>query len=287
MTQQTPTLPNLIIIGAMKAGTSSLHYYLSKHPQIFMSEKKELNFFNHDMRRGLEWYKSNFDARYPVNGESTPQYARFPKMPGIPERIKEVVGTPKIIYMVRDPVDRIVSHYVHSISREWEDRPFEEVLSNIDVGSNDYVLLSSYFFQLSQYLRMFPRERIKVVLLERLSRAPRDTLKEVFRFLEVDEDFWSPEFDRRLNAGEARHAQAPWFSQWAPEFIKGQAHAATWMPWKMARALRKLSRVGAKPLSRPKIPADADLNLQKLLKPDVEALKEYLGNSLGEWRPYA
>src|SRR5262249_9523812 len=133
---EEPTLPNLLIIGARKAGTTSLHEYLSLHPQIFMSEEKELSFFDADGRwgRGIDWYKANFDARYPINGESSPQYSRYPRTPGVPERIKSVLGMPKIIYAIRDPVDRILSDYVqiaHS-RRPFppETRSFCEILEN-------------------------------------------------------------------------------------------------------------------------------------------------------------
>jgi hypothetical protein len=84
--RKIPTLPNLLIIGARKGGTTSLHNYLSLHPQIFMSRQKELSFFDDRIRwrLGVDWYKSNFDAAFAINGESSPQYARFPRTTGVP-----------------------------------------------------------------------------------------------------------------------------------------------------------------------------------------------------------
>src|SRR5439155_19126191 len=102
--RRNPVLPNLIIIGASKGGTTSLHEYLSYHPQIFMSKSKELAFFDTRLRwrRGLDWYKSNFDASFPVNGEASPQYALYPSVPGVPGRLKDVLNDPKFIYVIRD-----------------------------------------------------------------------------------------------------------------------------------------------------------------------------------------
>src|SRR5689334_25243197 len=88
MARGQPTLPNLLVIGAAKAGTTSLHSYLSLHPEIFMSQRKELNFFDDRSRwnKGVEWYKSNFNDEFRVNGETSPQYSRYPRNAGVPDR---------------------------------------------------------------------------------------------------------------------------------------------------------------------------------------------------------
>src|SRR3954454_1582153 len=102
-------LPNLIVIGAAKAGTTSLHHYLDLHPQIAMSRWKELDFFSKEFDRdGLRWYESQF-ADAPVRGESSPSYTRHPENPGAAARMASVVPDAKLIYIVRDPVDRYVS----------------------------------------------------------------------------------------------------------------------------------------------------------------------------------
>jgi len=109
-------LPNLIIIGAMKCATTSLHYYLNLHPQISMSEEKELDFFIHknNWHKGIEWYKTNFTGNASVYGESSPNYTKYPFFNGVPERMHAVVPDAKLIYVVRDPIERIISHYIHT-----------------------------------------------------------------------------------------------------------------------------------------------------------------------------
>src|ERR687895_1673032 len=131
-------LPNLIIIGGLKCGTTSIHHYLGLHPEIQMSKPKELNFFVHELNwdLGLPWYRGRFDSRFPVRGESSPHYTNQPRYTGVPERIHDTVPDAKLIYMVRDPISRILSHWRHSIGAGYETRPMAEVLTR---GDQTYV----------------------------------------------------------------------------------------------------------------------------------------------------
>lgn len=115
-------LPNLIVIGAHKCATTSLHYYLGLHPQISMSREKELNFFikERNWYKGIEWYKSNFTTKAMIYGESSPNYTNYPFFMGVPERMCSVVPEAKLIYIVRDPIDRVISHYVHNYANSHE-----------------------------------------------------------------------------------------------------------------------------------------------------------------------
>ena len=112
---QKGTLPNLIIIGAQKCGTTSLHYYLNLHPQILMSREKELNFFitERNWSKGVDWYRSQFVEKAEIYGESSPNYTDYIRFGGVPERMYSVVPDARLIYILRDPIERIVSHYVH------------------------------------------------------------------------------------------------------------------------------------------------------------------------------
>jgi hypothetical protein len=280
------TLPNLLIIGAAKAGTTSLHRYLSQHPQIFMSTRKELAFFDPRLRwqLGVDWYKSNFDASFPINGEASPQYTLHPRVPGVPERIRGVLGTPKLIYMIRDPIDRLLS-YTHA-QHLW---PTSRSLNAARLESEQplYIYGSSYFMQLSQYLKVFPRELIHVVVNERLNTRPRETLQQIFRFIGVDDQFWSPQFENRANVSEKKKSVAGWFNRLAPSFVKQQLTTkASILPWKGQQALRWISELGGDVIQKPRITREEDLRLQDILKPDVVALRELLGDPFKEWRPY-
>ena len=195
-------LPNLIIIGAMKCGTSSLHNYLDAHPEISMSRQKELNFFSFDRcwQRGEDWYGRHFSSTAPIRGESSPSYSKFPKVPHVPARIKTLVPSARFIYLVRDPVARIISHYTHLRSGGKERRSLNEALS--DFEGNQYIDCSRYHMQLQQYLDHFAQSQILVVSAEEMKEHRHETLREVFRFLNVDESFRSPRHDAIYHASK-------------------------------------------------------------------------------------
>ena len=112
---QNTTIPNLIVVGAGKAGTTSLHNYLDAHPQVFGAGDKELMYFSRFMDKGVDWYKSNFKVRdgVKVYFESTPQYSFRDEFPHVPQNIYDLNPDMKIIYIVREPIKRIVSHFNH------------------------------------------------------------------------------------------------------------------------------------------------------------------------------
>ena len=162
-------LPNLVVIGGLKCGTTSLHHYLNLHPEIGMSRPKELNFFvaelNWDL--GRDWYASHFAASDSVRGESSPHYTNAPRFRGVAERMAELIPDARLMYVVRDPLDRAVSHYLHNVSGGYETRTLAEALAEPDSA---YVHRSLYAMQLEPYLGRYPRERITIVAHEELRR---------------------------------------------------------------------------------------------------------------------
>jgi len=189
------TLPNMIIIGAAKCATTSLHYYLGLHPQISMSRQKEINFFiQRNWVRGVKWYMSRFQGEARVHGESSVGYTFHPFARGVPGRMHSVVPEARLIYILRDPIDRIVSDYVHCYAdRMWgEDRTIDDALAHLD--NNPYVCRSQYYMQLEKYLDYFPKSHILIVTQEDLFHRRRQTLQEIFGFLNVDETFYSRKF---------------------------------------------------------------------------------------------
>ena len=176
----------------MKAGTSSLHYYVDAHPDIAMTRAKELNFFSLDRiwAKGTHWYGKQFNPRSRVRGESSPSYSKYPHVPSVPERMAAIVPDAKLIYLVRDPIDRAVSHYVHVSESGRDGRTLNEALSQLE--RNPYLDCSSYAMQLNRYLGHFPRSRILVVQSETLMTRREETLSSIFRFLDVDNSVQSP-----------------------------------------------------------------------------------------------
>jgi hypothetical protein len=213
-------LPNLLIIGAHKCGTTALHHYLSLHPEIFMSRTKELHFFVEELNwhRGLEWYQRYFRPGPPkaksakVYGESSPSYTNYPKYGGVPQRAYSVVPDAKLILMVRDPLDRIVSHYRMERARSDGRQTFTEAA--LRHFRNPYIWQSMYWMQLRQFLDYYPISRVLVATQEELFRERRATLRRVFRFLGVDDSVDDPEFDAEINTSLEREEKA--FGKEAP-----------------------------------------------------------------------
>jgi hypothetical protein len=200
-------LPNLIVIGAARCGTTSLHRYLDLHPDIAMSAEKELNFFSFDAQwqRGVSWYERQFRSDTIVRGESSPSYSAYPKSPHVPARIARVVPDARLIYLVRDPIERIVSAYrfARFVLRN-ERRELTEAVR--DFEASRYVMGSRYGLQLEQYLAYYPPERILLVEQSDLLYRRVQTMRLVFGFAGVDENLTAVELSREHNPTEGLRA---------------------------------------------------------------------------------
>ena len=197
-------LPNLIIIGGLKCGTTSLHHYLNLHPEVAMSRPKELNFFVTELNwpLGRDWYAGHFDPSAPVRGESSPHYTNRPAFAGVSQRMRELLGeSTRVIYVVRDPIDRMLSHYMHNVGGGYDERPIEEALAD---PQSSYVTRSRYFFQLEPYLDAFGSGSIQIVSREELKNARPETMRRAFEFCGVDPNFTSEQFEREWETGVAK-----------------------------------------------------------------------------------
>jgi hypothetical protein len=177
------TLPDFVIIGAMKCGTSTLHAQLSAQPQFFMSEPKEPNFFSNDeiYAKGEAWYRSLF-AKAPegaIKGESSTHYTKLPTYPKTVDRLAALIPHAKLIYVTRDPIERLVSQYIH----EWTEG---RITCGIDVAIDKHpelIAFSRYGYQLQPFIERFGRERILHVEFDRMTAEPDETLKRIAGFL--------------------------------------------------------------------------------------------------------
>lgn len=204
--------PNLFIIGAAKSGTTSLHYYLDQHPEVHMSREKEPAFFaavgDIAHRRGVVTdparYQALFASPLPVRGEASVTYSFWPHPAGVPERIRKAAPEARFIYLVRDPVDRLLSHYRHRVVLGEETRALAEVMSDPDEARERYVTASSYATQLEQYWRHFDDDRVLVLDHEQLLSDRAGALRRCFEFVGVDATFSSSRWDRHLNETSAQ-----------------------------------------------------------------------------------
>jgi hypothetical protein len=203
--------PHFIIIGAMKCATSTLHEQLARQPGIFMTTPKEPYFFSNDevWSRGMKWYESLF-AGAPAGalcGESSTHYTKLPTYPCTVQRMKEHLRQDvKFIYIMRHPVDRLVSQYIH----EWTERviscPIDEAIDR----HPELIAYSRYAMQLRPFIEAFGREAILPVFFDRLSAEPQQELERVCRFIGYE---GTPVWDDRVgeqNASSQRLRQSAW-----------------------------------------------------------------------------
>lgn len=274
-------LPNLIVIGAMKCGTTSLHRYLGLHPEVFMSETKELNFFCAEgtWSRGVDWYASLFPADRTVRGESSPSYAHHPYFDGVPERMRSVVPAAKLVYLVRDPIERIVSHWIHDFAEGRERRDLAACLEDLD--RSGYVAASRYFAQLERYLSAYPREQILVLRLDELERARDRTLARVFDFVGVDPSFRSERFALVEHRSSEKRALSALGRRLAASPVgKGVSR----LPAPLARRVhRALARPFSRPVERPSVAPLLRGRIRAHLRPDGARLERLTGMDLSAW----
>jgi hypothetical protein len=273
-------LPNLVVIGAGKCGTTSLHSYLALHPQISMTRQKELKFFTHDdWRRRVSWYEAQFEPGE-VRGESSPNYTMFPFESSAAERIAELIPDTRLIYLVRDPIERAIASYVELCALNIESRSIADALGDLDDPGNPHLCASRYATQLNRYLRCFDRERILVLDQADLLRAREATLAETFRFLGVDPGFESPEFARTHNTRETKVRYGT-LGHWLVRHGLFTQRRGQLRRGPLIRPLRAI--LGRRIDST--LPDQTRERLVAGLAPEVAWLREFTGRSFPSW-PY-
>ena len=273
------TLPNLIIIGAPKCGTTSLYFYLAHHPEVFMSRQKELNFFNGQWHRGPEWYASWFaNAETPVRGEASPRYTAYPHSADVAERMHSLVPDAKLIYLVRDPIERLLSQYVDRVAHGNEQRPFAETIR--PSPRNSALNVSRYAMQLEQFLRHYPQEQILVVDHADLLARRRDTLRHVFEYLGIDPSVDSPMFDVTRNQSNRKRKMRT--GPLLPTKLLPSAEGR--INWYLrARVKRTVFKGFSDPIPRPELEPERREALSDLYAPEVERLRALTGRAFSTW----
>jgi Sulfotransferase family len=283
------TLPTFLIIGAPKAGTTSLHNYLSAHPEIQMSAMKEPNFFAphlqavHEPRRirDLGDYERLFDATADVRGESSTPYAEYPLRQGVPERIAGLIPDAKLIYMMRDPVARTISHHGHMVASEGERSTLREALADLSDPRPPWICASLYGLQLDLYLRAFSIDQILVVDQADLLTERRATLRRIFEFLEVDPAFESDDFDQEYLQASRRHRYPPGFGR----FVDSQVvPRMLWVPQRTRTTLRHTVERTFFPAHRPDpVDEESRARLIEYFTSEAERVRSLTGQSFPTW----
>jgi hypothetical protein len=280
--------PNLFIIGAMKSGTTTLHEYLDCHPQIAMSRIKEPGYFVEELtqRRGEDWYLSLFeqDGCFRYRGESSTHYTKLPVYRGVAERLHQFNPDAHLIYIMRNPIERLVSHYWHNVRDPLYGRERHSLLKAVRKRP-DYLAFGDYAMQLEPYIDLFGRDALYVLTFENLIQNPQGELERLYDWLGLPSH---PLGDESLKAHNQKpkdiigvagagvlnrieHSNA-WdgISPYVPKWVKD---------WARRRAYRPIDeRLPQKDIPRLQ-EAIGDLQRRQ-----IEKLSRLLGREFPEWR---
>ena len=196
---------DFFIVGAPKAGTTSLYHYLDAHPDIEMSSKKEPDFFSDaDLQKQGMYYSevrinnlSKYNALFKredvqLRGEASVSYLYYPD---VPSKIKEYNSESKIIIMLRNPIDRAFSHYLMDYRLGLVTDSFETIINNKSKHKNahlhyqQYLSVSEYYSQIERYLDVFGKSKVHIIDYENFKNNTEEIIKEVFIFLGLNSDF--------------------------------------------------------------------------------------------------
>lgn len=271
-------LPTFLIPGAPKAGSSTLYQFLSAHPQILMSDKKEPDFFCGNWGLGLPFYEGCFaDYRGETAiGEATVAYMADPVAPG---RIHQVLPDVKLIFALREPVSRAVSHYWWRVNTNVETRVLDEVLASDDNYPVEYGL---YYTQISRYLELFPMSQMHFVFTEDMARDLDAVIRSTAEFLGVDTG-------ARLDARPSNQARAA-RSRTATSLL---SRASTWQLKELAprrvrsmasKTVGALARANTKSFRAPPLRPDQRQLLSETFLPEIEGLERLLDRDLADWK---
>jgi Sulfotransferase family len=285
--------PNLFLIGSMKSGTTFLTELLRAHPAVFMCSPKEpCHFVDPEVLRetwpamwergywrSQDRYLSLFNGAESaaVIGEASTVYSRAPKFGSVPERILEFNPQARFIYIMRDPLERTISHYWHTV-RWWRER--RPMLSAIRTDPH-YTDVSHYAQQLNEYLRWVDLSRIHVVTFEQLVADPGEQMRRMYAWLGVDASFQLP----RFNPSNVRPDELDQVSGFG---LLDRLRRISWYPKVAPYLPRSARRIGSRLAVRRVKPAEvAAVEVAKLLRPlqlrQTEALSRLLNRTFPEW----
>jgi len=290
------TLPNFIVIGAAKAGTTALYWYLAEHPAVFMSPVKETNYFAYGVdAAGRLLYGDPEHHAFPVQtlaeyeqlfaeaasalaiGEASPIYLECPQAAG---RISERLPAARLVCALRHPVERAYSDYLMFLRSRG--RPFDAATAlSRDAAwaqpDSHWMRVSAYAESLQRYLDRFPRSRLHVLLFDDLKRAPVEAVQSVYRFLDVDPQF-VPDLETPHNVGGIPASRT------LERFLTSRSLRAAVQPWIPTRAVNWVRRVRTRNLrSAPPLPPELKRELTAHFRDDITRTSQLIGRSLEHW----
>jgi hypothetical protein len=296
-------MPNFFVIGATKSGTTSVYEWLKQHPQIYMSPRKEPNFFaseggefvvkpgvrksKYPVIKDIEDYRALFQdvSNESAIGEATVGYLFNPRTP---ERLRLYVPDARLIAILRDPVDRAISHYRMMVRGGDEpiadfvqalDEEEHRIRSNWDAFSWSYKGVGLYYVQLKRYFDLFERSQIRVYLYEDLKSDPISLIQDIFRFLQVDYRF-TPDLGSKHNQGYVPRNEVARILLTKPNPFR-YAYRSLMIPFIPKEKLEPIIRWLMK--RRVELSLEARKKLIEVFRDDILMLQELIQRDLSDW----
>lgn len=283
--------PNLFLGGVQKSGTTSLHYFLAKHPDIFFPPApEELHFFDVDRNyaKGLDWYLAHFTQckTESIIAQTSPLYIYNPE---VPPRIKEFNPEAKFIFILRNPIDRAYSHYWNSVRYGYEHLSFEEAIAreperikqNSDYRRHySYIDRGKYTEQLQRYYQLFPQENILVLLFDSLKKSYVDIGKICGEFLDVDPDLFVYSQTKQSVRNRAQIPRFDFLQQWiSRQYDRQSKNEAMNIPF----VVRAIEKINLKNIKYAPMAETTKLKLIAEFKQEIISLQKLLNIDLQDW----
>ena len=274
------TLPNFLVIGTQRGGTTLLHRILERHTQVYVPQRrKEVHFFDWYYDRGADWYAGFFPCErageYRAVGEVTPDYLFDPHAPG---RIRKVLPRCKFVASLRDPIQRAFSWSSFQLRSVNEQRTFERMIEEV----SSVLERGLYSQQLARYFEIFPRSSFLILIFEELIEAPGPHLDRLAAFLDLDRSWDDPAglVQERVNASEIPRFRAAFArAQRVGEFFT--RHDLDWVV-RLARGCG-IPRMFGTRNNKPRISEQARRRLTAYYRDEVARLEDLLGRDLKIW----
>lgn len=277
---------NFVVAGTQKSATTWLYECLNEHPQVCVPRIKELHFFCPEGRcgksrwsNGMQWYREQFlpDEPFATRGELSVDYMFYPD---VAEKLHALNPALKIIFILRDPVDRAYSAYWMGRRNATNYPPFGDFVN----PDSDFVARGFYYRQIERYRRLFPDDQILILIYEDLAKDPQAFLSGVFSFLGVEPSF-KPRAASQL-IGETK-AMSPWLSKL---FYRHASRILRFAPalwtWRLFKRITGIKRAGTRKSNKPKYEAMSQAErdgLSALFRDENEKLFALLDRRIVEW----
>jgi len=279
-------LPTFFIGGAAKCGSFTLYHYLNQHPNILMSKCKEPGYFDDVHKNDINWYREQFNN---WNGEKEIGEATVEYMvdENSPKRIKKLLPNSKFIFILRNPYERANSHYWHRIKQGDIDatKSFEEIILE---GENSFpIKYSLYWTHLKRFLEFFPKNQIKILILEDLTKNRDEVFREIFNFLSVDEKF---KVDYKGHKNKAKIQRSFLLDELLKhtkfKFIKVKDYIPVFLKQKLLKIYNLVDNANKKEFSKPALSNENIYELSKYFTNEINGIEAFLERDLKEWKKY-